>query len=208
MNIHFLPEFLYDYRHHSKLSYLKRSGIIHCHYLGRILFEILSYPTEETVVFPKDIAIHFKSYILSRHVIDSKFHKTTCGIKKLFSSIDNAMEIAECESQIYPRIFAVTERSRPSQILMALVSGSVKAKYIRFDYATRKANVTYDHAEVFRLVNEHYSNHNGEIRMFGKITEYIYYTSQHDGYCLDTNGSYTGPSTREDPCATGSILIK
>ncbi len=92
--------------------------------------------------------------------------------------------VAKARAEFHPHLFVETERTIPSPIFVAIISG---APYWRF-IPVNEADLS--HGEVGDLIRWHFKYRKGAIITFGKIIGYRYQQTYDNGMKFDTDGNF------------------
>ncbi|MBP7632945.1 hypothetical protein KBA41_02155 [Candidatus Ozemobacteraceae bacterium] len=94
--------------------------------------------------------------------------------------------VAKARAEFHPHLFVETERTIPSPIFVAVITGSPYRRFIPV------ASADMSPAEIGDIIRRHYEASKGAIIAFGKITGYRYQQTFDNGMKFDTDGRFIG----------------
>ncbi len=124
------------------------------------------------------VALHLEPNIMIRKVVEELERDCKQEI---------AARIAKARAEFQPHLFVETERTIPSPIFAAIVSGAPSMRFV----PVRSENMS--HEEIGEIIRRHYESSKGVIITFGKITGYRYQQTYDNGMKFDTDGRFIGP---------------
>jgi len=135
---------------------------------------------------------HIRAEFFEEHFIEkilTKFPELKTDIEDLISSI-KAKAAEDLIASFRPYIFVETERTRPSQIVLAALTG-LKDKIIEITLENPSIE------QISETIKEHYIRTGGEVSFFGKVLSYIYIPTLKTSKTFDRKGRLLNPEAGE-----------
>lgn len=121
-------------------------------------------------------------------------------------TLEHALE--KTREQLHePYIWVETERERPSQITIAVLSGATGEKRIKCPADIYQWTEWEQIEHVADLVRLHHAECEGEIMFFGRITAYVYRPTFHRRISLDVHGRVVDWEAKAPLEGTGYVRI-